>query len=178
MGHWKLIGIGLLATATLSTSAARQPGEIAEQNATKMTVSLIKVDDGDSFAAYDDDGNRHRVRLAAIDAPEHKQAHGPVAGEHLKRLLSGASITLYVRKKDRYRRLVARVVVNGQNVGLSLVRSGYAWHFKRFAHEQPAPERALFEAAQASAREASLGLWRANDPTPPWQWRRENRKKR
>ena len=34
-------------------------------------------------------------------------------------------------------------------------------------------DRALYEDAEAKAREKGLGLWRDPEPVPPWEWRRE-----
>lgn len=143
-----------------------------------LVVTLITVDDGDSFSAYDANGQRHRIRLAAIDAPERAQPHGQISGRHLTKLLSDKPISVFRRKKDRYQRWIAKVVVDGANVGLQQVKAGNAWHFKRFAQEQPANEREAFRQAELVAREARIGLWKAADPLAPWQWRRNKRNKR
>lgn len=143
-----------------------------------LIVTLIKVDDGDSFAAYDVSGQRYRIRLAGIDAPERAQPHGQISGRNLDRLLANKSIVVFKRKKDQYKRWIAKVVVDGVDVGLRQVKAGNAWHYKRFAHEQPTRERNTFSDAEDTARKARIGLWQETNPLAPWQWRRNNRKKR
>ena len=69
-------------------------------------------------------------------------------------------------------RIIGVVYVDGQDAGLALIRAGLAWHFKRYASEQPEQQRAEYALAEQQAREAGLGLWGDLSPVPPWEWRR------
>ena len=58
------------------------------------------------------------------------------------------------------------------DVNLSLVRMGMCWWYRKYAREQSDVDQVLYEAAEASAREGRVGLWRDPEPVPPWEWRR------
>ena len=73
---------------------------------------------------------------------------------------------MHVEGRDRYDRILGRIVVDGVDVNEALVRAGLAWHYERGAGD-----RRLAEAEKA-ARAARAGLWAENDPIPPWRWRR------
>ena len=58
------------------------------------------------------------------------------------------------------------------NVGLAQVTDGMAWWYRYYGKEQSAEDRGRYESAEQEARLRRLGLWRDNDPVPPWEWRR------
>ena len=68
--------------------------------------------------------------------------------------------------------------VGSRDVGLDLVREGYAWHFKHFAKEQTDIERFDYEQAESEARSTRLGLWQDPNPEPPWEYRARKRRAR
>ena len=49
--------------------------------------------------------------------------------------------------------------------------------YRQFVKNIPKPMAKAFIDAEASARTSKAGLWAAKDPIPPWEWRREQRKK-
>lgn len=61
------------------------------------------------------------------------------------------------------------MLVDGEDVGLEQIRRGLAWHFKRYAHEQSAADRAENAREEDEARAAHRGLWRDRAPVPPWE---------
>jgi endonuclease YncB( thermonuclease family) len=74
-------------------------------------------------------------------------------------------------KVDRYGRQVCRVIVSGVDVCLEQVRSGMAWHFKRYEHEQTEAHRRAYADAELEARQARVGLWSTPEQVAPWEWR-------
>jgi endonuclease YncB( thermonuclease family) len=54
-------------------------------------------------------------------------------------------------------------------VNAELVRQGYAWVYRHYAHDP-----ALY-AAEQEARNARRGLWAQGRPLPPWAWREKQR---
>ena len=114
---------------------------------------------------------QERIRLAGIDCPECKQAFGRKAKEALARLAGGKDVTVEWDKRDRYGRIVGKVIADGRDVDLALVREGMCWWYRKYAHEQSDVDQALYEDAEAKARRRGLGLWRDPDPVPPWEWR-------
>ena len=55
---------------------------------------------------------KHRIRLAGIDAPEKNQPYGDVSTQGLIELVSGKTVTIEYKKRDRYERIVGKVLVN------------------------------------------------------------------
>jgi endonuclease YncB( thermonuclease family) len=78
-------------------------------------------------------------------------------------------------KRDRYGREICSVLVGARDVGLEMIRAGYAWHYKEFEREQNAEDRAMYAQTEADARSARRGLWREPGGVPPWAWRKERR---
>jgi micrococcal nuclease len=78
-------------------------------------------------------------------------------------------------KRDRYGRIVGKLVHEGQDVNLSMVEDGFAWWYREYAREQSEIDRGLYEAAEDRARRARAGLWRDPEPVPPWDWRKRKR---
>ena len=70
--------------------------------------------DGDTVTIMDDSGKKHRIRLAGIDAPEKDQSYGDVSTQGLVELVSGKTITIEYEKRDRYKRIVGKVLVDPQ----------------------------------------------------------------
>jgi micrococcal nuclease len=97
---------------------------------------VTRVVDGDTLIVRLADGREERVRLAAIDTPEisrkNPDPRGLAAAEFVRRACQGQEVLLLpagrrtVFPRDPYRRLVARVIVRGQDLGATLVFLGLA----------------------------------------------------
>ena len=129
---------------------------------------VVRVKDGDSLVV-DSGGRQVDVRLADIDAPEHRQPRGDEASALLRSLVEGREVQLQLVGGDAYRRVVAHVFVDGVDVNAELVRRGLAWVRRGY---DPAPQLIRHE---DEARDAQRGLWADADATPPWVWRRARR---
>ena len=70
------------------------------------------------------------------------------------------------RGRDKYDRILARVLVDGTDLNEAIVRNGYGWHYE-IGRSDP-----RLEAAERAARASRAGLWADPKPVPPWQWRR------
>lgn len=137
---------------------------------------MVGITDGDTLKARcGESGTYHQVtiRLAAIDAPERRQAYGQASRQRLAALCFEQRARISPRTKDRYGRMVADVNCNGMDAGAAMVSSGMAWVYERYV--DPARDAELY-AGQASARAAGIGLWRDADPVPPWFWRESGKK--
>ena len=132
---------------------------------------VIKVTDGDTIEVLDSDNTKHKIRLAGIDAPEKKQAFGNAARKHLADLVASKEVCVSSHKKDKYRRLVGTVIVDGESANFRMLKDGYAWHFKKYAKEQPELERKVFAETELQARSDTVGLWSEPEPIAPWDWR-------
>jgi endonuclease YncB( thermonuclease family) len=152
--------------------------------AAELFGTIVAVADGDTVTLLDDTHRQHRVRLSAIDAPERRQPYGERAKQHLASLVYGKTVLVVWEKRDRYRRIVGRVLVPqctqsqcGYTIdaGLEQIKAGLAWHYKQYAIEQPPAERTRYAALELQARERGEGLWRDPYPVPPWQFRHAGR---
>jgi endonuclease YncB( thermonuclease family) len=134
-------------------------------------VLLGRVDhvaDGDTLTVRVD-GERHRVRLHQIDAPEHAQPGAAEARRALAAKVDGRYVRLRVETVDDYGRLVAGVSLGERDINRELVREGHAWAFRRYLED-----RSLLD-DEAAARRAGRGLWALADPVAPWAWRQQQR---
>lgn len=136
---------------------------------------VVGVSDGDTVTVLTAENRQFKIRLSGIDAPEKKQAFGARAKETLSRQLFGQSVTVVWAKTDRYGRIVGKVEVDGVDANLEQLREGSAWVYTQYLRELPLEDRKLYVEAERQARSERRGLWRDNDPEPPWQWRHELR---
>ena len=140
-------------------------------DAETLTGRVVKVTDGDTVQVLDASRNTHKVRLAGIDAPESGQAFGTKAKRRLLALVGGKTVTVDWDKRDRYRRLVGKLLANGDDINLAMVRDGMAWWYRKYADEQSATDRRRYAAAEERARSARRGLWSDPNAMAPWGWR-------
>ena len=112
-------------------------------------------------------GNRIRVRIGEIAAPQHGQPYGHRSRQSLIALCGGEAVRIDADKHDGNGHLLGHVRCNGVDAGTEQVRQGMAWVFVRYA-----PADSPLYAIEAEARAARRGLWATLHPVPPWEWRR------
>ena len=139
---------------------------VAACAAAPPAVEVVAVHDGDTVTVLQG-REQVRVRLACIDAPEQGQPFGSRARRTLADRVMRRRVALEVIDTDDYGRTVARLLLDGEDVNLAMVRAGLAWHYR---HHCP-DDRALAE-AEAEARRERRGLWADAQPQAPWEWRR------
>ena len=164
VGRLLAAAIVCAALVALPASAAACGGRSQAEPRAPFSGRVVGVLDGDSLLVLRD-GRQVTVRLHGVDAPEGGQAYGNVARRALSNLAFGKSVDVQVRDVDRYDRLVSRVTVDGTDVGLEMVRGGFAWHYARYLKDRG------YAAAQQEARAERRGLWQDRDPVAPWDWR-------
>ncbi len=131
----------------------------------KLTVTVKKVQDGDSFVARLDNGSV-TIRLFAIDCPEYKQSYGREARAFAASIIEHKAVQVEVVDRDRYGRIVGLVTVDGRLLNEVLVREGWAWAYRRYSDR--------FVPAEKEAKAKRKGLWRGTNPEPPWLYRKNN----
>jgi len=80
-------------------------------------------------------------------------------------------VTIEYNKQDKYGRTIGKILVDGLDANLEQVKTGMAWHYKQYAKEQTASDRAAYAEAETLARAEKRGLWVDREQTPPWEWR-------
>lgn len=133
---------------------------------------VVGVDDGDTITVLDSSNQNHVIRLQGIDAPEKGQEFGTKSKQDLSQLVFDQVVNIEWSKRDRYSRIVGKVLLNGDDVCLAQVRAGMAWHYKYYQGEQSPKDRQLYNEAEDVAKSARIGLWVDANPTPPWDFRR------
>jgi len=144
--------------------------------ATILTGRVVAIADGDTLTALDEHKVQHKIRLAGIDAPEKRQAYGQRSRQSLADLVFNRVVQIELGKKDRYGRGVGKVMLDGQDINLELLRLGLAWHYKAYEREQSVQDRALYAQAEQQARLHKLGLWSDAQHMPPWEFRKGARR--
>lgn len=131
---------------------------------------VVAVSDGDTLSARCG-ASVLRVRIAAIDAPESRQAFGTQARQQLQRLCLRQRARIEPLNQDAYGRTVANVRCAGTDVASAQVRAGLAWVYTPYARQHPhlAP-------LQRQAQSAHLGLWAQRRPLAPWRYRQRHQR--
>ena len=166
----------LLLTAVAALLAKFSP--LLENNnpSCNLQGKVVKLADGDSITVLGDDNKKYKVRLSGIDTPEHDQPYGDIASAFLSKKIANKTVCVGWYKKDRYQRLVGVVRLNDEDISLSIVKAGLAWHYKAYQNEQTASDRKTYAKAEALAKKQHLGLWRDKRAVAPWEWRQKKRR--
>lgn len=169
---WLLTVAALLAGLTACTEAVSVAAQHPSRDDAPPTfrARIQHVADGDTVTVRMD-GERVRIRLWGIDAPESDQPRGDEATERAVEALHGKTVTFVWHDTDRFGRRVCEIILpGGENFNETLVREGLAWWYQYFA-----PDAAHLREAQREAMEAQRGLWRDPGAMAPWDWRRRDR---
>ncbi len=159
------IALWMLAALVWSATAAAE----------NLVGTVVGLADGDTVTVLDAQKTQHKVRLAGIDAPEKGQPWGQKSKESLSDQVFSRTVTVEWSKRDRYGRLIGKVLVDGQDANLVQVSRGLAWHYKAYEREQSPEDRGRYAAAEIEARNARQGLWSEPAPMPPWDYRKMKR---
>ncbi|MBZ9794358.1 thermonuclease family protein [Mesorhizobium sp. ES1-4] len=128
----------------------------------RKTQGTAIVNDGDSITL-----GTERIRMHGIDAPEYTQtcrkngadyACGTLARQSLVRLIAGRPVTCSGWQRDRYGRLLGDCRAGGTDLNRAQVEAGWAVAYGDF------------EAEEAAARAAGVGIW-AGTFDRPQDWR-------
>jgi len=135
-----------------------------------FTSPVVGVIDGNTIDILHN-GKAQRIRLYGIDCPEKGQPFGKVAKWATSALVFGRTVTVQGHDKDKYKRLVADVLLaDGTNVNQKLVKDGWCWWYQKYA-----PDDVVLEALEQEARGMKRGLWVDPRPLAPWQWRKRSK---
>ncbi|MGB4497982.1 MAG: thermonuclease family protein [Methylococcaceae bacterium] len=144
------------------------------KNSTTLVGKVIRVVDGDTITILTNAG-KEKIRFAQIDAPETShfgsasQPYGKEASVYLRQFVSKKMVRVEVETVDQYGRNVGTVFVNGTNVNREMVKNGFAWVYRQYAHD------AELLNLEKSARARQIGLWSLDNPIYPPDFRKKNR---
>ena len=129
----------------------------------------IKITDGDTIKI-----NGDKIRFSGIDTPELKQAcikdgEKISCGLNAKKILvdkiGNNKVNCVKEGKDRYKRILAECFVNNESLSSYLVRSGYAFAYRKYSKK--------FIPDEEFAKSNKLGMW-SMEFDYPWDWRKKN----
>ena len=129
----------------------------------------IKITDGDTIRI-----NGDKIRFSGIDTPELKQTCTKdgkkiLCGLNAKKILVDKigknKVTCVKEGKDRYKRILAECFVNNERLSTYLVRSGYAFAYRKYSKK--------FISDEEFAKSNKLGMW-SMEFDYPWDWRKKN----
>ena len=130
-----------------------------------LSGKVMKVIDGDSILVLNQYRKSVTVQLRGVDAPELAQKYGETSLEQLRERIEGKIVTLQLDAPDEFSRLTAEVLLAGESINVWLIRTGCGWHNWKFDSD---PAKAI---AEKRARGDRVGLWAADDPIAPWEWK-------
>lgn len=147
-------------------------GAIAEEVKTTYSATVVSIIDGDSLEVRYNGKNR-QIRLWGIDAPEWNQPHAYLAKRLLRSMLLGRKVVVEPYYLDDYKRVIAQVYREHQNINQLLIERGYAWVHIYYCKKDICDE---WRKLQARARGRKAGLWGNRQAIPPWRWKRMKRR--
>lgn len=142
-----------------------------------FTGKVVSVTDGDTVTVLDVYKAQHKIRLIGIDAPERRQSFGNRSKQSLSEIIFNKTVTVITNKRDRYGRVLGKVLINGVDVNREQIRRGMAWHYKVYQRDQSTDDRQIYADTEIKARDQRFGLWADLDPIPPWEWRKLRRQR-
>lgn len=164
---------------SISTAFAKAPIRTIEGTVTK-------VSDGNTIQVTDNRGTKLKVILYGIDAPETEkgnkrtgkmseqgQPFGDNARQALEEMVAKKYVRLEVMAIDQSRRTVAIVWVVDKIVNKEMLKYGWAWAYRQHLARPYASEYIQLE---EQARNERRGLWEQNNPQPPWEFRKLQKK--
>lgn len=164
------------AKTDLSTAEATENPALAAMDSLRLKAKVIAVEDGDTVYALYNGELQLALRLAHIDAPEKRgnQPYWQQSKQKLSDLCFGQTITFTAKRnsKGNYESdLGGRIIAviydeKGRNVNYQMVRSGLAWHYKKYSDDK------RYDAAEKIAKTSKLGLWNSNSPVSPDDFRK------
>lgn len=129
---------------------------------------ILKVVDGDTIdIKYN--GKKERIRMLCVDTPEsvHPERSkntpmGEKASAYTKHRLAGQSVDLELesKKRGKYGRLLAYVILDGENFNIELVRKGWSKYYTKYGNSKK--HHSEFLGAEKEARAQGLNLWAGN----------------
>ncbi len=127
----------------------------------------LRVVDGDTIVL-----NGEKIRFSGIDTPELKQTCirdgeevgcGMIAKMLLVKKIGDNTPECISKGKDAYKRTLAECFVNGESLSKFLVRSGYAFAYRKYSTK--------FIKDEEFAKANKLGMW-AMTFQYPWDFRK------
>ena len=143
--------------------------------AEELTGKVIKVSDGDTITVLDSNNQKYKIRLQGIDAPETQQAFGETSRQSLASLVYDKEVIILWDKRDKYARILGKVIVDGRDANYEQLKKGLAWYYKQYENDLSDEDKERYSEAEAWARNYTEGLWTDSKSIPPWEYRHKRK---
>jgi endonuclease YncB( thermonuclease family) len=143
--------------------------------AEELIGKVIKVSDGDTITVLDSNNQKHKIRLKGIDAPESQQVYGDISTQSLSELVYDKEVLITWDKKDKYYRILGKVIFDGRDVNYEQLKKGLAWYYKQYEKDLSDEDKKKYSEAEVLARDSGVGLWADSNSIPPWEFRRKGK---
>jgi micrococcal nuclease len=128
---------------------------------------VTTIIDGNTIELSTESHETYKILLHGIDSPEPGQNYAEQAKRLLGKLLLHKSVTITIHGKDRLGNRLGEIHIDGAiDPRHELVKEGLAWT----SEKEPIAE---LESLKEDARVNGRGLWKDENPTPPWIYRRQ-----
>jgi len=138
-------------------------------NLSNVNAQELRIIDGDTIHL-----NGKKIRFSGIDTPELKQkcikngiknSCGITAKKLLTKIIGNNNVDCVSEGQDQYNRILAECFVNHQSLSSYLVKSGYAFAYRKYSNK--------FIVDEDYARTNKLGMWSMQFEYP-WDFRKNN----
>ena len=143
--------------------------------ADELIGKVVKVSDGDTITVLDSNNQKHKIRLSGIDAPESQQVYGDISTQSLSKLVYDKEVLVTWDKKDKYYRILGKVIVDGNDANYEQLTKGLAWYYKQYEKDLSDEDKKRYSEAEEWARNYTEGLWADSNSIPPWEFRRKRK---
>jgi endonuclease YncB( thermonuclease family) len=166
-----MMRFALLLGCALLGACGQAPGSAVSPDTLQASADAV---DGDTVSVH--------FRLLGVDAVERRQQCerqgqcwkcGKVASTVASRMLDNAKTAITMTGDQTYGRPVATVLADGEDLGLALIRTGFALPLEEYLEHDPERLRA-YEDAFDRAKAAKLGI-HAGEWIKPSEWRKGRR---
>jgi micrococcal nuclease len=138
----------------------------SQESHSGQTGLVTHIVDGDTYDIMLD-GQKTRIRMDGIDAPERGMDYYKQAKNYLGELCDNNEIRVEITDTDRYGRSIAKSYLpDGRELGHEMVKVGMAWHYKKYSDD------ATLAQLEQEAQNAHVGLWSLSNPKAPWEHRK------
>ena len=138
-------------------------------NLSNVNAQELRIIDGDTIHL-----NGKKIRFSGIDTPELKQkcikngvknSCGITAKKLLTKIIGNNNVDCISEGQDQYSRILAECFVNNESLSSYLVKSGYAFAYRKYSKK--------FIDDEDYARTNKLGMWSMQFEYP-WDFRMNN----
>ena len=138
-------------------------------NLSNVNAQELRIIDGDTIHL-----NGKKIRFSGIDTPELKQkcirngvknSCGITAKKLLTKVIGNNNVDCVSEGQDQYNRILAECFVNNESLSSYLVKSGYAFAYRKYSKK--------FINDEDFAKKNNMGMWSMSFEYP-WDWRKKN----